>query len=251
MALLDILKASGYFVPLARSDPASPIKRLQSLVQAAGAAVLLTSPQLAAKCEYLELPASGTGTSVMIVGEAERTPCPTLLPHSYDPHRRSQGLSRQVSPHGLYPLLKFTWGSTGAPKEVVVEHRAVCSTVHTCGFGRPHRYRTGLPGLPLQLVLVRWHAVGRLRPAYPRRVCVCIPSEDERINDLAGAITRFGANTINLSTSVSRLIKPSGVPRLKTMCLGGELVLQSDMERWASHLRLIASQLAIYRGLFN
>ncbi|KAJ4010940.1 Apicidin F synthase [Fusarium irregulare] len=66
-------------------------------------------------------------------------------------------------------------------------------------------------------------------------------SESERIKDLADSVERIHANTITtLATSVSRLIEPSSVPSLETVCFGSEPVLPSDRDRWASKVRLLS-----------
>ncbi|KAL7929918.1 hypothetical protein V8C35DRAFT_314146 [Trichoderma chlorosporum] len=63
--------------------------------------------------------------------------------------------------------------------------------------------------------------------------CICVPSEHERINDLAGAIRRMAADTACLIPSVARILRPADIPTLKTLLLGGEALSQESLDQWA------------------
>ncbi|CAG9990176.1 unnamed protein product [Clonostachys byssicola] len=71
--------------------------------------------------------------------------------------------------------------------------------------------------------------------------CVCVPSEADRKNDLAGSIHRMKATTAALTASVSRLINPEDVPLLEILTLGGEPVTYEDTSRWWGRVKLINS----------
>ncbi|KAM0205673.1 hypothetical protein ACHAQI_008962 [Fusarium lateritium] len=66
--------------------------------------------------------------------------------------------------------------------------------------------------------------------------CICVPSEDERVNDLSGAIVRMGVNTLNLTPSVARLLNPQDMPCVKNLSVGGETITNELLESWASHV---------------
>ncbi|HEY2294552.1 MAG TPA: amino acid adenylation domain-containing protein, partial [Thermoanaerobaculia bacterium] len=100
-SLLAVLKAGGVYVPL---DPDYPRERLAFMLEDAGAAVLLTAPELAA-----ELPEHGART-LLVEAPAGRPAAP------------ARPLASGVLPGNLAYLI-YTSGSTGRPKAVAIEHR--------------------------------------------------------------------------------------------------------------------------------
>ncbi|KAJ5868906.1 Nonribosomal peptide synthetases (NRPS) [Penicillium rubens] len=72
--------------------------------------------------------------------------------------------------------------------------------------------------------------------------CVCVPSELERQNDIAGAINLLKVNSADLTPSVARLLDPDSMPGLKVLKVGGELSELSGVTvvaRWAPKLKLV------------
>lgn len=68
---------------------------------------------------------------------------------------------------------------------------------------------------------------------------VCVPSESDRVNNLAGSMRDLNANWANLTPSVAALLNPEDVPSLKTLVLGGEALRQDIVDKWARHLVLL------------
>lgn len=66
--------------------------------------------------------------------------------------------------------------------------------------------------------------------------CVCVPSENERLNDLAGAMGRLGANALYVTPTVARLLDPTQL-NLRWIRLGGESLAAIDLQ-WAKHTKL-------------
>jgi amino acid adenylation domain-containing protein len=119
VAALAIWKAGGVYVPL---DPALPQARVGTMVEQAGAAVVVTSD------DWLgDLPMEALGGHVVcvdsdagqIAAQPETAPDGGAVP-------------------GSLAYVIFTSGSTGAPKGVAVEHAAAASNVRTfaerCGY---------------------------------------------------------------------------------------------------------------------
>jgi len=68
---------------------------------------------------------------------------------------------------------------------------------------------------------------------------VCVPSEGERVNDLAGAIQRTGAEFAVLTPSVLRALVPASLAGLKTVLSGGEPMDARLISSWEPHVRII------------
>jgi non-ribosomal peptide synthetase component F len=72
-----------------------------------------------------------------------------------------------------------------------------------------------------------------------RGACVCMPSEDDRMNDPAGAARSMGVTWANLTPSVANLMLPEMIPSLKMLVLGGEATSRKNLDDWAQHVDLI------------
>lgn len=69
--------------------------------------------------------------------------------------------------------------------------------------------------------------------------CVCIPSVHEGKNELAEAIQRYRANTLDTTPSAVATISPEETPGLTTVILGGEAMTADDVAKRASRVTLI------------
>ncbi|WP_285748546.1 non-ribosomal peptide synthetase [Lentzea sp. NBRC 105346] len=95
VGMLGILRAGGAYLPL---DPDHPDTRVHALLSAAGAAAVVTVPELAER-------AGTAGLPVVVLGE------------------EGPGEKCRPTPGSALCYVLFTSGSTGAPKAVAVEHR--------------------------------------------------------------------------------------------------------------------------------
>lgn len=68
---------------------------------------------------------------------------------------------------------------------------------------------------------------------------MCVPCDDERLNDTAGFMRRQHVNTAALTPSFLSAIEPSDVPTLKTLVVGGEKPSEELLARWASRVKLV------------
>ena len=69
--------------------------------------------------------------------------------------------------------------------------------------------------------------------------CVCVPSDDDRLNNIAGVITDMKVSWTLLTPSFIQLVQPSSIPTLRTLVLGGENMSQNHLTSWADKLELI------------
>lgn len=129
----------------------------------------------------------------------------------------------------------FTSGSTGEPKGTLVEHRAFASSslAHTPALRLEADTRT------LQFAAHTFDAsLVDILSVLMNGGTVCIPSEESRINDLAGAINDLRCNYIGLTPSVIEFLTPVMIPNVHTVCLAGEAMSINHRDTWC-HLNLV------------
>ncbi|PKY02547.1 acetyl-CoA synthetase-like protein [Aspergillus campestris IBT 28561] len=123
----------------------------------------------------------------------------------------------------------FTSGSTGTPKGTILTHRNFSSAIkHHCaylGFNRSTRTFD----FASHAFDASWF--NSLHTLYAGG-CICIPSEDDRRNNLADAIQSLGANFSFLPPGLAKFIDPSSVPSLTDVYFGGERVPDDLVQRW-------------------
>lgn len=129
----------------------------------------------------------------------------------------------------------FTSGSTGKPKGVLIEHRSFCASARS-----QHRHLAiDSATRVLQFSAYSWDVsimdqLGTLMAGG----CVCVPSESQRMNELAGAIRQYGATWIQTTPAVVRLLTPDQVPSLQTVVLIGETPSHDDVKTWRGRVSL-------------
>lgn len=214
VAMMAVMKSGGVFVPL---DTTHPKKRVAGIIQDVGAQLLLCSEK------YYDT-FSGIAAKTFIVSTT------SLAQFSV-----SNGLVHTpLTPRNAIYIM-YTSGSTGKPKGCVIEHVACSSALHQLikVFGITSESRVlqfssyVFDGCILEILATL--SVGG---------CVCIPSEEDRLNNLAATINNMKINFSFLTPGVSRLINPQSVPNLRTLVVGGEKLAQQDLDRWVGKLRL-------------
>ncbi|XPT04699.1 hypothetical protein M3J09_013775 [Ascochyta lentis] len=213
VAMLAIWKAGGAYVPL---DPAHPPTRLLSLIERAGVSLVLTS----VTTKQLLVSASGLGVTIVCV---ERD----LFSNTA---ASEASMSQSVRPnHAAYMI--FTSGSTGEPKGVVLEHRALSSSIRSMDSVVPLdtsvrmlQYANFTFDLSVQEIFHTLSTGG----------LVCMPSDSQRLDGLLDFINAHSITAISLTPSVLRLLQPADVPSVTIVICGGEPLAQSDITTWAS-----------------
>ncbi|KAK3685288.1 hypothetical protein B0T22DRAFT_465275 [Podospora appendiculata] len=207
IAMVSIMKAGGAFVPL---DPSHPAARRQKVVGLVNAKVMLATPFTRGMSEGLTETVVELSSS-MVNQMPDRPSLPMLV--------RPE--------HAAYII--FTSGSTGTPKGVVVEHQALSTAAQS--FGLPLKYNSSSRVLQFASYVFDASVLETI-VTLVHGGCICIPSDDSRLNDLAGAINSMGVNWTLLTPSVARLLTPELVPGLKTIMIGGEPVGADNIETW-------------------
>ncbi|KAJ5610211.1 hypothetical protein N7510_006930 [Penicillium lagena] len=206
VVMLAVLFAGAAFVLF---DPSFPDDRLKAMCEDIGATVGVCSAQHACRGEAIGL------KEVIIPSIVNQKLC-------------------NFSPAVVYPwnmaYIAFSSGSTGKPKGTVIEHAAFCTSA--MAYGEAFRYTA--TSRVLQFASYGFDAsVGEILAPLMRGGCVCVPSENERQQDLAMAAQRLNANSAFLTPAVLRTLNHNDFPSLSTITCGGEKVMLNDIQSWA------------------
>ena len=210
ISMLAVLKAGGGVVPL---DATHPADALEGKVVDAGAHVVVASAARAMMFEPMV-------PYVVAVGPESMAQLPAV---------GQRQLKSGVTPESAAFVL-FTSGSTGKPKGVVLCHNALVSSALAHGsaleFGPQSRV--------LQFAAYTFdNSVEEMFTTLIHGGCVCVPSDEDRLGDLPGAIDRLDANFMDLTPTVAALVRPEQLPKIKGMAVGGEAMTQEVLDIWA------------------
>ncbi|EEQ35622.1 peptide synthetase [Microsporum canis CBS 113480] len=214
---LAVLKAGGACVAF---DPEHPQSRRVEMLRQCKAIVALVSE--ANKPLFDELVSTVLIIDSPYMETLQRGPPGILSPVASSPDNPA--------------FVVFTSGSTGKPKGIVVEHRALCSSIQA--YGPALKYEPN--ARVLQFAAYTFDvSIGETFGCLARGGILCIPNDEERLNDLAGVINRLNTNVLYLTPSVISLLQPSEVPGIHTLALGGEAIRRENIELWAEHINLV------------
>ncbi|KAI5861034.1 nonribosomal peptide synthase [Durotheca rogersii] len=201
VAMLGVMKAGGASCAI---DITQPRARLQAIIQQIQPQIVLSSVANRALATSIS-----DSINVVTFGKGDFDHLPSI----------SQTMpSTPARPtNSLY--IVFTSGSTGTPKGVVITHTNFSSALfhqnEQLGFKRQSRV--------LELASYAFDAVwyNTLHTFYAGG-CLCIPSEDDRRNDLAGCIRRLRPNFINLTPKLCEFLDTTSLQGLDMIELAGE-----------------------------
>ncbi|CAG7953676.1 unnamed protein product [Penicillium nalgiovense] len=220
VTMLAVVKCGGGCVML---NPDHPISRLEGVIADTASSVVLASPELAGLFASVDTTVVGI-SEALITGLSELTetflPLPSIQPTN--------------------PIFViFTSGSSGKPKGIIVQHNSVCTVAIQHGEGLGF---TGSDQRVLQFASFSFDvSMGEVFITLMKGSTLCIPTEHDRINDLAATINRMRITWTFMAPTVAALLDPHDVPDLQTLVLGGEAVSQSLVDQWVSQVNLIDS----------
>ena len=210
VAMLAVLKAGGAFVPL---DPMYPMSALEMRIRDTKAQVILTSPLYTAMFKDM-------GVQAVAVDQMFLDKLQPLQHH----------IALSAEPHNPCCVI-YTSGSTGQPKGVILEHRNLVTSCNA------HGSIMGICQDTRSLQFASYTFDNHLEEIFftlQRGGTVCVPSDQDRMNDLSGAVSRLGANFMTLTPTVATYLNPAEMPTVKTLCLGGEALTRAVLDVWES-----------------
>jgi amino acid adenylation domain-containing protein len=215
VASLAVLKYGAAFVPL---DPSHPPSRLKEILQQTGATSMLCSSRFSNLAHSLVEHAIVVTQSTLHVQARVDPRLGPQIPSS-DP---------------AYVL--FTSGSTGTPKGVVISHAALSTSIHEHGpamnFGQETR--------TLQFAAYAFDAsIAETFTTLCWGGCVCIPSDQERMNDVSSFMKQWSVNWLFSTPSFLRTLEPQKCDTIATIALGGEAIPVSLLTLWSTHANVI------------
>lgn len=214
VAMLAVLKAGGVVVPLGNQDP---LNRISTITSTASISIVVADRVHAARLEAAGI--LSPHECIIPIDE-------TFL--SQQPPASDAAMWPDITPHNSAWIV-FTSGSTGIPKGVVLEHKTLCAPMYV----QKARYNLGSSTRALQFSAHTFDVVVKdIFTTLSFGGCVCIPSEHERLNDLAGAINSMRVNFATLTPTVASLLNPADVSTLRTIVATGEALSGATLQPW-------------------
>ncbi|KAJ3950205.1 uncharacterized protein N0V96_001348 [Colletotrichum fioriniae] len=210
VAMLGVLKAGASFVSL---DPSQPVSRLRKVVTQVKAKTVLMSA--------FQHKATDLGAVASLIVNRDTLGGISKLQHQRQP-------PAQVTPDSPAYII-FTSGSTGDPKGIIVSHAAFASSAmaHGSVFGMSHEHRV------LQFSAYSFDAsLFEILTTLIHGGTVCVATEKERFENLGDFASSTRVNLALLTPSVARIIRPTEMPSLKTLVLGGEAPDEALIKKW-------------------
>ncbi|KAL8975411.1 MAG: hypothetical protein Q9197_000350 [Variospora fuerteventurae] len=215
VAMLGVLKAGGAFSLL---EPSFPEQRLQTIVEELNASVILSSP-------------SNLSLSLRLLKTVVQVDLKSVNSISDNTHRRSNS---QQSSTAMFTV--FTSGSTGKPKGAILTHTnyssALTYQLQRLGFTKESRV-FDFASYAFDV------SVHNVFAALMSGACLCIPSDQDRRNDISKAMADMRVTIAHLTPSVTRLINPAAVPLLQTIVFTGEPLPLDDVKRWWGKVNIV------------
>lgn len=208
VAVLAVMKVGGTMVMM---DPTLPLARLQNMaVQTSAKTMLSSAKQQEFSREILPL------GSLFVVSQTSFTdiPEPETIP------------KLPSVPGSALMYLIFTSGSTGTPKGVKISHASYTSSA----FPRAKAVGYDEESRTLDFASYAFDvSIDSMLLTLGNSGCLCIPSDEDRLNDINGAIRRMRVNYAGITPSMARILEPDVIASLSGLGLGGEAASPSDV----------------------
>lgn len=140
-----------------------------------------------------------------------------------------------VDPDTLMYII-FTSGSTGTPKGVTISHRTYTSSAI------PRAKAVGYTDKSRVLDFASYAfdvSIDSMFLTVGNGGCLCIPSDEDRLNDINGVIRDMKINYAGITPSMARILDPDVIKSLDVLGLGGEAAAARDVNFWGQDTRIV------------
>ncbi|KAJ5233176.1 Nonribosomal peptide synthetases (NRPS) [Penicillium chermesinum] len=220
VAMLAILRAGGGVVPLGVQHP---VARIKSIVQDTAAPIVLVDCAHEQRLSELE-----AHTQLLAVDTFFDTVLSSLAINFTE-------ASIAVRPENIAWVI-YTSGSTGTPKGVVLEHRALITSILAHGHAfsiQPYDRLSQFAAYTFDV------AIQEIMTTLIFGACICIPSEEDRVNRLTPFLSEAKVTIATLTSTVACLVQPENTPSIRTLVLMGEAVQSKVVDQWINYADII------------
>lgn len=218
VAVLAVMKAGATIVMM---DPSLPLARLQNMANQVNAKVVVSSRS------QIDLAVTVLPEGKHFTVDADAF---THLPNSH------MGPELQPVPSTVLMYIIFTSGSTGTPKGVKISHQTYTSSAipraRAVGYSEESRvldFASYAFDVSIDSMLLTLGNGG----------CLCIPSDEDRLNDINGVIRKMNINYAGITPSVARILEQDVISSMSALGLGGEASAPRDVNLWGQETRIV------------
>ncbi|OOQ85145.1 Nonribosomal peptide synthetase 4 [Penicillium brasilianum] len=218
VAVLAVMKAGGTIVLM---DPTLPLARLQNMAKQVNARTMVSS-------------------------EIQRELASSILPDGqrfvvkediFSHVSKTQVLPELPTvPASALMYIIFTSGSTGTPKGVKISHQTYTSSAI------PRAKAVGYTPTSRVLDFASYAfdvSIDSMLLTLGNGGCLCIPSDDDRLNDINEVIRKMRINYAGITPSMARILDADVIQSLDILGLGGEAAAATDVTVWGRDTRIV------------
>ena len=222
VAVLAVMKSGATLVLM---DPTLPLPRLKNMAQQVGAKAMLASRTHNGLSKFI-MP---DGKLVVVEQDTFASLSQEAPPAAAEP--------LPVVPPSALMYIIFTSGSTGTPKGVKISHQSYTSSAYprakAVGYAEDSRvldFASYAFDVSIDSMLLTLANGG----------CLCIPSDEDRLNDINGVMRNMRVNYAGITPSVARILDLDVIASLTGgLGLGGEAASARDVNHWGQYARII------------